>query len=347
MARRNLLRSLLAASLMSVPFAATLLAAPAPAGSAEEREQNEVHWIRLSEKSGFNPGVIDVRVGDFIAFNLDDESASPVHSVTFDDQSACPGAPGGVCWPELRFNDDKQACTWRGVVLPNTRCAEVRRAGPVRYFDRLGRENGGPEFQGLIRVAGVPPTTTTTAPPSTTTTTAAPATTTTTRPGSTTTTLPPTTNTTAPTTIRPFVISDSTTTTTAAPAAAASGADTAGSGKNGGGTGAGAKEKDKGKGKAADPSTTSTTVAPAPEIPEINLTFEPVTLPESVVASSDGADGAGIEEAAVMDLLDTEEDAAADDDNRYVVLALGSAGLLVLGIGLIAWFSRSSRYFPA
>lgn len=356
MARRNLLRSLLTASLLSVPLAAAVLAVPSPAGGAEAQEpEPQVHLVRLSEKAGFDPGVLPrpnevVRVGDYIAFYLDMEaSVSTTHSVTFDNDSGCPGGPGGRCWPELRFNE-KQPCTVRdrrGNVheLENFRCVRVLAPGPVRYYDRLYQEATGTEFQGFISVAGTP-TTTTTAPAPTTTTTVAPASTTTTRPV-TTTTMPPTTNTTAPTTIRPFLINDPTTTTTAP---APVGSSSAGSGKSSGGSSApGAKDKGKGKDKAGSESTPTTAPA-APEVASVESLLEaeqlvpaPVSLPESLV---DSADGAEIESQAIMDLLSSEEE-ASDDGNRMLLLAAAGVGALLLTVGLIAWFSRSSRYFPA
>jgi hypothetical protein len=337
---------------MVVPFAAGLMTAPAPAGGAEP----VAHGVRLAEKSGFTPGVLDdVRVGDWIFFVLDMEnSVSEEHSVTFDDQSMCPGAPGsGRCWPELRFNDTTQSCSLGPRELPFTRCFMVRSPVSVTYHDRLGLEKGGPDFQGLIRMAGSsPPTTPTTAAP-TTTTTAAP-TTTTTRPVTTTTThaapttTAPTTATTAPTTIRPFLIEPPTTTTTGA------GANAAGSGKNGAGssptTGAKDKNKDKNKDGNKDDSptssTTETTVAPDDAFfDSASLTPGPVTLPDSL-ETAEGVDMGDLDAAAVMDLLDPEE--SDDDDGTRIVLMAGAAlGLLVLGGGLITWFHRSSRYFPA
>src|SRR5688500_13133514 len=218
MARQNLLRSVLAALVMVVSGATGLLfAAPTPAGAADVN----LYQVHLSEERGFNPGTVKVGVGDYIAFILEKDARSYVHSVTFDDQSACPTDQGTVpCWPELRFNDANQKCMLRNYVLPNTRCIEVLTVPPggrVRYHDELARAAGGPDFQGAVEVASPSvPTTTTVPPPSTTTTMAAP--TTTTRPAATTTTtLPPTTATTAPTPIRPMLIASPAPTTTSAP----------------------------------------------------------------------------------------------------------------------------------
>jgi hypothetical protein len=350
MARRNLMRSLLAAFLTVLPFTAGLLATPAPAGGAEGDPEPKTHWIRLSEKSGFTPGTLDdqyaVRVGDSIAFFLDMRtSTSRTHSVTFDDASTC--APGGPCWPELRFDDGSQPCTARDSrgtlhTLPDTRCLLVRAAGAVRYYDKLYLEAGGPEFQGFIKVAG-DPTTTTTAPP-TTTTTAASATTTSTRPV-TTTTAPPTTATTAPTTIRPLLI-DSPTTTTAPPASSAGGA-AAGPPKDSGGVPPATGSK--GKGKAGSQATSTTAAARDQAAPPAELAFDaslltpgPVILPESVETT----DGAELDAAAVMDLLNSETE-PGDDRNQFLLVASVAFGLFLIGGGLIAWYHRSSRYLPA
>jgi hypothetical protein len=344
------MRSLLAACLTVLPLTAGLLATPAPAGGAEGDPEPKTHWIRLSEKSGFSPGTLDdqfaVRVGDSIGFWLDMRtSTSRAHSVTFDDASTC--APGGPCWPELRFDDGSPPCTARdsrGTVhtLPDTRCLLVRAAGAFRYYDKVYRDAGGPEFQGFIKVAGDPTTTTTVAP--TTTTTAAPATTTSTRPV-TTATSPPTTGTTAPTTIRPLLIDSPTTTT--APPAGSTGGDAAGSGKGSGGVPPATGSKGKGK---TGSQATSTTAAPTDqEAPPAELSFDPallvpgpVTLPEWI----ETADGGELDAAAVMDLLNSEKE-PGDDRNQFLLVATAAFGLFLIGGGLIAWYHRSSRYIPA
>jgi hypothetical protein len=344
MARQNLLRSLLAASLMATTVAVGLSAlTPAPAGAADAT----LYRITLSEKSGFDPGVQDqVRVGDYIAFFLDMKSSTSTdHSVTWDDQSTCPDAPGaGPCWPELRFNDPNQKCMVRNYVLPNTRCVLVRTAGPFRYHDALYQAAGGQDFQGLINVAGPTTTTTTTAAPTTTTTTAP--TTTTSRPV-TTTTLPSTTTTTAAptTTIRPFLIQDPdpTTTTTARPAT--SGA--AGANKSGLATPAG-KGKSKGKGDAPATPTTATPAPPdapsaEPVFDPASLTPGPITLPETVV-SADPEDGAYLD-SALMGLLNPEK--TPDDGTGLMLAVLAVTGFGVLAGGAWLWYHRGSRYFPA
>src|SRR5437763_13222119 len=180
MARRNVLRSLLATSLSVAAATSVVLGAASafPAGAAGNGAN--LYEVKLSEKSGFTQGTINVRVGDYIAFVLDTQnSTSDVHSVTWNDSSSCPNDPnGGPCWPELRFNDPNQSCTMRNSVIPNTRCVIVREAGTFPYHDRLWSEAGGTDFQGVVEVADPstgPPTTTTTPPPTTTpTTTTAP-----------------------------------------------------------------------------------------------------------------------------------------------------------------------------
>lgn len=346
MARRNLLWSLLAASVMVVSGTTGLLvAAPAPAGAADVN----LYQVHLSEQRGFNPGTLKgVRVGDYIAFKLDKDARSNVHSVTFDDQSACPTDQGNVpCWPELRFNDPNQKCMLRNYVLPNTRCIEVLTVPPgglARYHDELARAAGGPDFQGAVEVVGPSaPTTTTVPPPSTTTTTAAPTSTTTGPAATTTTTVPPTTATTAPTPIRPMLIGSPASTTTTAPSAG--GAD-AGSGKKGSTSPTGgARDKGKVKGDSAPTSTTAASEPPPVEVSFADsLDLGPVTLPESV-EPADTAEGTELD--AALDLLGSGKGEPADDRGRFLLLGGAAAGVLALGIGFLAWWGRSSRYIPA
>ena len=341
MARRKLMRSLLTASLLLVGSSAVgMLAVPSPASAADA----SLYQIRLSEKSGFSPGVVDVRVGDYLAFILDTESsASTNHSVTWDDQSTCPTETGDApCWPELRFNDDNQKCMVRSYTLPNTRSYSLVVAGSFRYHDRLSAEAGGADFQGLVTVAG-PSTSTSTAPP-TTTTTSAP-TTTTTRPV-TTTTLPSTTTTTGATTIRPFLIPNESSTTTTAQSSAPAAAP--GSNKTGAGSsGTAGKDKEKGKSKG-DSSTTTTEPPSAPQAEPVfdsaSLTPGPITLPDTV-NTADSADETFLD-SAVMALLSPEK---AADEGGYgmILLALGAMALVLVAGGAWHWFHRSSRYFPA
>jgi hypothetical protein len=348
MARRNLLRSLLAASVMVVSGTTGLLVAgPTPAGAADVN----LYQVHLSEERGFNPGTVKgVRVGDYLAFILEKDARSNVHSVTFDDQSVCPTDQGTVpCWPELRFNDPNQKCMLRNYVLPNTRCIEVLTVPPgglVRYHDELARAAGGADFQGAVEVVSPSvPTTTTVPPPSTTTTVAAP-TTTTSRPAApTTTTVPPTTATSAPTPVRPMLIGSPASTTTTAPAVG--GANDAGGKTGSTPAAAGARDKDKGKGKG-DPAPTSTTAQPESVPVETSfadsLDLGPVTLPESVEAA-DTADGMELD--AALDLLSSADGEPDDDRGRFLLLGLAAAGVSATGIGFLAWWRRSSRYIPA
>jgi plastocyanin len=339
---------LLAASVMVVSSTTGLLvAAPAPAGAADVN----LYQVHLSEERGFNPGTVKVRVGDYIAFILEKEPRSYVHSVTFDDQSVCPTDQGNVpCWPELRFNDPNQKCMLRNYVLPNTRCIEVLTVPPgglVRYHDELAKAAGGPDFQGVVEVVSPSaPTTTTVPPPSTTTTTAAPTTTSTGPAATTTTTLPPTTATTAPTTIRPMLIGSPDSTTTTVPPAG--GANDVGPGNNSGSTSAttGVRDKDKGKGRG-DSASTSTTAAsetlPAEMSFADSLDLGPVTLPESVERAETGD---GVELDAALDLLSGEGE-STDDRGRFLLLSGAAAGVFAAVTGFLAWWRRSSRYLPA
>ncbi|MCA1841836.1 MAG: cupredoxin domain-containing protein, partial [Actinobacteria bacterium] len=117
MARRNLLRTLLSASLLFGSVVGGILATPSPAGAAD----NVAITIHISDQ-GFSPAKVDARIGDYLIFTLDN-STSTEHTVTWDDPSTCPaqsGEPEGPCWPEQRFKDDNQVCTWKGYVLPRT-----------------------------------------------------------------------------------------------------------------------------------------------------------------------------------------------------------------------------------
>ena len=343
MARRNLWRSLLTASLLTVSGLAGVLAvAPPPAGAAASGAS--LYEIHLSENGGFSPGVVDVKVGDYLAFVLDTQySASDNHSVTWDDTNPCPNDPGGPpCWPELRFNDPNQKCTVRNYVIPNTRCILVREGGAYRYHDRLYQEAGGTDFQGLVRVTGPP-----TGPPDTTTTTARPATTTTTVPV-TTSTRPATTTTTDPGSIHPLLLNDpapTTTSTTAPPVApvAVAGADKPGAGASP----PTAPVKDKGKSKPEAPATTAPTTAapaaPAPVLDAAALTPGPVALPDTV-APADPADGSELD-GSVLGLLQRE--APVDNGSNLLLIAVAALAVFLLGLGIVAWCRRSSRYFPA
>jgi hypothetical protein len=344
MARRNLGRSLLAASLLAGSVLAGVLAVPAPPAGADGSGAS-LYQITLSEKSGFSPGVVDVRVGDYIAFILDTRySASDNHSVTWDDTTPCPDGNGGTmpCWPELRFNDPNQKCMVRNYVLPNTRCILVHIAGAFRYHDRLSAESNGPDFQGLVRVADTSPPTT--APP-TTTTTRAP-TTTSTEPVTTTTVWwDSTTTTTAAGAIHPLLLANpapTTTTTTGPPAAAA----VAATDKGGAGSPAAPAGKDRSRAGSSTTTTTTTPPSTAPLLDAAALTPAPpapVTLPDTVsTANAADSDLSG----SVLGLLNHEKPA---DDYAGLMLAaaLAAVGLFLVAIAAWRFYHRSSRYFPA
>ncbi|MGH9008585.1 MAG: hypothetical protein ACRDYF_01920 [Acidimicrobiia bacterium] len=345
MARRNLLRSRLAAALSVVVVMALglLTVRPVPAGAAERR----IFEIIVTD-AGFNPNVVpDANVNDVLMFTLD--QTTDQHTVTFEDDSVCPGDRGAEpCWPELRFDDRNPNCVAGNIRLPGRRCMIVLEPGKtVRYHDSFNAANGGE-----IKVLGQPttttgPSTTTTTRPPTTTTTAPP--TSTTQPPTTATTGPQTTTSTAPAQIRPFVIPDpSSTTSTMAPPVSVT---------TDGGTPAPTankdKDKDKGKGKAkskAAGTETPTTVTPiAPDALPPDTGFDPAALTPGPVAVPDvpgapGADDVNLESAAVLNLLDREEEPA---DRRPMLLALGALAFLLFVGGVWGWFHRPSRYDPA
>ena len=323
-----------------------LLAAQAPAWAADA-----IH-IHVSE-SGFSPPDVPARIGDYLIFTLE-SSATLDHTVSWDDQSICPplaGVPEGPCWPELRFNDDTQKCSWRDHVLPRTRCILVRKAGDAFYYDKFLPRPNASSYHGRIRAAGVPTTTSTTVEPTTTTTVVPSSTTTAT--GATTTTAAPTTTTTATPPIRPQLIpgpppataTTTTTTKTKVPPAPAKPAGANGSkGKDNG------KDKDKDKDKAAA-TETPTTAASTPDTLPPDLVFDSSSLTPGFVmvpdtsAGSDSADEVAIDAAAVVSLLDPQK---AEDDGRGLLLwALGTLLTALLGLGGWAWFTRGSRYDPA
>jgi hypothetical protein len=337
LARRNLLRSWLAAalSIAAVMAVGLLTVRPVPAGAAERR----IFEITVSD-AGFNPPVVsNVNVGDVLMFTL--YQTTEKHTVTFEDNSACPGSRGAVpCWPELRFDDGNDNCVAGDIRLPGRRCMIVQEPGKTAaYHDAFIAGNGGE-----IRVLGQPttttgPSTTTTAPPSTTSSTQA----------TTTTTSSQTSTTTAPTQIRPFVIPDpGPTTSTMAPA-------TPVAVTNNGGTPASTanKDKDKDKGKAAKAkgagAETPTTAAPVPSdamppdsvFDPAALTPGPVLVPDAP-GNADGHDEIDLESAAVMNLLDEEV-----ADHRPLLLAFGALAFLVFVGGVWGWFHRASRYDPA
>lgn len=336
MARRTLLRSLLTATLMVVPSAVGVLAASSPAGAID----NPDHRVTVYETS-FNPNIVYALRGETVQFDLA-PGVSTNHTVTLEN-GVCADRPMRLC--EETFDDPENPPVFR-----------FSDYGEYPYYDRHAREAGNHDMRGRIIITDNPPTVPPPQPPPTTTSSTTSTTmssTTTTRPA-TTTTLPPTTATTAPTTVRPFVIGDpgpTTTTTTPAPAGAA----TTGSPKKGGTAAppSGDKGKDKGKGngkgKAASVDTPATAQPASPEGSPIEVTFDPATLtplPEpSATANGDTTPDSGPEESAMLDLLSADN--AIDDGTDLLVMALAVLGALVLLTGAVAWFRRSSRYFPA
>lgn len=319
MARRNLLRSLAAASLLAVTSGALLASAATPAAAVD----NNVITVTVTDtgfNTGFNQNDIQARVGDHLIFRLDDSAQQP-HTLAWDDG-------------RIRYQFGRPDHT--SMELP------MNNAGKASFFDseQPSPTYPGP-FAGTLTVSDAPPQPpdTTSSSTSTTVTTARPAptststTVTTARPVPTTTVFPPTTQTTGVVAIHPMLVSDPTpapTTTTTAPKKKDNGAD-------------------KGKAKAAA-AETSTTAAPAPPGPD--PVFDPSTLTPSPDPSPGGditavvgsGDGENLDASAAVSLLKPDK---AADDTGLLLLALGALAL-VLAAGVIwAWHHRSSRYFPA
>jgi len=323
-------------SVMAVVMVGLLPVHPGAAGAADQRG----FQITVSE-TGFDPPVVEgVNVGDILMFNLGDQTTEQ-HTVTFEDNSSCPGSRGAVpCWPELRFDDRRPNCQFGNTVLPGRRCMVVQDPGKtVRYHDAFNTAHGGE-----IRVLGEPTTTTgaVTPPtePTTTSSTAAP---------TTTTTAVHTTTTTAPAQIRPFVVPDppattSTTMMAVIPVVATS---------NGTAAPAANKDKDKGKDKpkpkadGVETPTTAASAAPGSMPPDSvfdseSLTPNPVMVPDMPGLPDLGGDG-NLESSAVMNLLDHEKPAG---DGPVLLAAVALAFLLLAG-GVWGFFHRASRYDPA
>ncbi|HEU5450301.1 MAG TPA: hypothetical protein VFW57_14980, partial [Acidimicrobiia bacterium] len=232
---------------------------PVPAGAAERR----IFEIIVTD-AGFNPNVIaDSNVNDVLMFTLD--QTTDQHTVTFEDNSVCPGDRGGEpCWPELRFDDRNPNCLAGNIRLPGRRCMIVAEPGKtVRYHDAFNAANTGEvRVLGQATTTTGPATTSTTMPPTTTTT--APSTTPTTQPPTTVTTAPQTSTTTAPQQVRPFLISDpsSTTSTMAPPVSVSPNAVAPAPTTTSAGKGKGKDDKAKSKAAGTETPTTVTPVAP-------------------------------------------------------------------------------------
>lgn len=347
MARQNPLRSWLAATLSVLVVVALglLTVRPVPAGAAERR----IFEIIVTD-AGFNPNVIpDASVNDVLMFTLD--QTTDQHTVTFEDNSVCPGDRGAEpCWPELRFDDRNPNCVAGNIRLPGRRCMIVAEPGKtVRYHDAFNTANTGEvRVLGQATTTTGPSTTSTTRPPTTTTT--APSTSTT-EPPTTVTTAPQTTTTTAPQQIRPFVISDPpSTTSTVAPPVSVSTNDVT--------PAPATASKDKGKGrddraksKAAGTETPTTVTPIAPDSLPPGTVFDPSSLtpsPEAMpgVPGAPGPDDVNLESSAIMNLLDGE---AEEEPTDYwpMLLALGGLALVLSIGGVCIWFGRPSRYDPA
>ncbi|HZQ79849.1 MAG TPA: hypothetical protein VFE55_21145 [Acidimicrobiia bacterium] len=322
MARRNLVRSWLAASLLALSGAVAVLVAPAPPAGAVD---NNYVDVTLTAK-GFIPSIVYARPGDKVRFSLDtsDPTMTRDHTVTLE-SGRCTSLPNQLC--EKSFDDPNDPPIFRFSTADN-----------YPYFDRIARDKYQQEVRGTIVVTDQPPVTTTTTRPTTTTTAAPPA--------------GPTTTTTAGS-VHPFVVTgpgpEASTTTTTAPAhlsvvaiptSAARPADTGAATAGDGGKG--------GKGKAAAGSaTTTTTAAPATTDASIldQASLIPATpLPAAAVSPADAAVVQDVTSTAA-DLLPSDH--GGDGDTRLLLLAVAGLAAFLVGGGAVAWFRRSSRYFPA
>lgn len=316
MARRNLLRSLAAASLLAVTSGALLAGAATPAAAVD----NNVITVTVTD-SGFTQTDIQARVGDHLIFRLDDAAQEP-HTLAWD---------GG----QIRYQFSRPGRT--STELP------MRNAGKAAFFDsdHVGPNdpNAGP-FAGTLTVtdAPPPPPDTTSSSTSTTVTTAVQPTTTTVttaRPEPTTTVFPPTTQTTGFTTIHPMLVADpgpTATTTTTAP-----------------------KKKDapadKGKAKAAGTETPTTATPAPPGPPPVEPIFDPATLtpgptapPAGDITAVVGSADANLDASAAASLLSTDKPA---NDSVLMLIALSGLVVFLMAAVLWRWHHRSSRYFPA
>jgi hypothetical protein len=316
MARRNVMRSWLAASCVAFSAAAVVAVAPAPPAGAQAPVKCDVE-VTL-KTVGFDPPTVWVRPEEVVCFRPG-PGVDTNHTVTLD-AGRCARLPNELCEKSFENYDPRYPPAFR-FSTPDT----------YPYFDRVARDNGDDNMRGRIIVTNDPPPTA--APPSTTTTTAA---------------VPrDTTTTTAAGSIHPFLVNDpasapTTTTTTPAhlsvitlPAAAKSGDAPAAA--------ASAKARTKG---AADPGTTTTTVPPA--TPDTSIFDEASLIPSPVRSAGTAAAEA---DAAVDDVTSPAADLIhsdhAENSTGLLVVALGALAAFLLGSAIIAWWRRSSRYFPA
>jgi hypothetical protein len=326
MARRNLLRSLLAASVMVVSGSGALLAiATTPAGAVD----NQITvYVR---DNGFSRTDVQARVGDQLIFQLD-AAATQDHTLAWDRGQF-----------QFKFdhtgNSSKSCDGGGGVPSGSSVCYPMNNPGVAHFYDMDHvHDPNGAVFAGTLNVtkAPPPPPDTTSSSTSTTVTTgrATSTTTTTTRPEPSMTTFPATTATTGFVTIRPMLVSDPAPTTTTTTAL---------------------KKKDtsdnKGKGKAAS-TETPTTAAPAPPAaPGLEPVFDPATLTPAPLPMPDGDGAAAImgpagdlDAAAVANLL---PDKPADDGTPLLLAAVAAFGLFLVLAITWRWHHRASNYFPA
>lgn len=321
MARRKVMRSWLAATLLSLSGAAGIFVAAPPIGAAAAPECVPERTVTVYETE-FKPASVWAKKQEFICFVLG-PGVGMHHTVTLESDD-CNTRFTSLC--EQRFDDPPRASL----------AFRFSEYNEYSYFDRYVRDEHRPDMKGLMVVSPadqtVPPATSPTSTSSTTTTTA---------PASTPTTAGPTTTTTAPTSIRPMLVPDpapTTTTTRAAnPAATPTPAPAS-------------KSNDKDKAKKASSPSTPTTVAPAPDgtMPPDSV-FDPAALTPAptLVPAPDGSNGdeAAIDAAAAASLLDQQKD--NDDGSKLLLLAFGALALMLMVGGGWAWFTRASRYDPA
>jgi plastocyanin len=303
----------LAASLLALSAAATVFTVGAPPAGAVDNNYVDV----ILTRTGFIPATVYARPGDLVRFSLDtsDPNMTRDHTVTLE-AGRCASLPNQLC--EKSFDDPDNPPVFR-----------FSTADSYPYFDHFHQD-----WRGTIVITAQPPVTTTTAPPTTPTTAAHPA--------------QSTTTTTAAGAVHPFVVNDpppvaTTTTTTPAhlsvvtipSAAPAKPADTAA---------AAAGDNGKGKGKAAAAGSTTTTTAP-PAPPDASIFNEASLIPTPQLAAA-APSNPPVEDVTspAADLLHPDHH---DGDTRLLVVAVAALAAFLLGVAVIGWCRRSSRYFPA
>jgi plastocyanin len=318
MARRNLVRSWLAVSLLALTGAAAVLVAPAPPAGAVDNNYVDV----LLTATGFIPATVYARPGDLVRFSLDtsDPNMTRNHTVTLE-AGRCASLPNQLC--EKNFDDPSAPPVFR-----------FSTADTYPYFDRIARDAGN-NVRGTIIVTNQPPVTTSTNPPpvdeTSTTTTAPVRETTTTTDGS----------------VHTFVINGAdpvatTTTTTPPHLTVINTGPPAGKPATGAGGAAAAADAGKAKGKPATTTTTAPPPVPASVLDPAALIPAPDAVPAPTADAPTNVDDVT---SAAADLL--HNDHGADDGTRLLLIAVAALGVFLLGGGLFGWYHRSSRYFPA